>query len=200
MSACPDFLRQIPTNKGTGFGFWPSASFLCLLPTLFGPSPNLLYFSACKISLFYHKISTHPSFLPLVLFPALLRYNRPITLYVYGVLIWYSHTIVRGFPDGSSCKESVCNAGDAGDRGSTPGSGRFPGEGNGNPLQYSCLKSSKDRGAWRATGHKVEKSQTWLSHWTELNVGKKLEYSQMCFMGKNTIKETQCTFNLAPSR
>ena len=47
-----------------------------------------------------------------------------------------------------------CNAGDAG---SIPGSGRSPGEGNGNPLQYSCLGNLTDRGAWRATVHGVEK-------------------------------------------
>ena len=47
-----------------------------------------------------------------------------------------------GFPGGSDCKNSACNAGDLG---LIPGSGRFPGEGNGNPLQYSCLESSIDR-------------------------------------------------------
>ena len=53
-----------------------------------------------------------------------------------------------GFPGGSVGKESACNAGD-GD--SIPGSGRFPREGNGNPLQYSCLGTPVDRGAWQAT-------------------------------------------------
>ena len=65
-----------------------------------------------------------------------------------------------GFPGSSDGKESVCNAGDLG---SIPGLGRSPGEGNGNPLQYSCLESSMDRGAWRATVHGVAKSQTQLS-------------------------------------
>ena len=46
-----------------------------------------------------------------------------------------------GFPDGSTDKESVCNAGDAGDAGSIPGLRRSPGGGNGNLLQYSCLKN-----------------------------------------------------------
>ena len=46
----------------------------------------------------------------------------------------------------------------AGDAGSISGLGRFPGEGNGNPLEYSCLENSMDRGAWRATVHEVEKS------------------------------------------
>ena len=51
-------------------------------------------------------------------------------------------------------KESACNAGDAGDQGLIPGSGRFPGEGNGNPLQYSCLDNLMDRGAWCPWGRK----------------------------------------------
>ena len=64
------------------------------------------------------------------------------------------------FPHSSVGKESACNAGDLG---SIPGSGRSPGEGNGNPLQYSCLEKSMDRGAWQATVHGFAKSQTWLS-------------------------------------
>jgi len=56
--------------------------------------------------------------------------------------------------------ESTSNAGEAG---SIPGSRRSPGEGNGYPLQYSCLENSKDRGAWRATFHGVPKSQIQLS-------------------------------------
>ena len=53
-----------------------------------------------------------------------------------------------GFPSGSNDKESACNAGDLG---LIPGSGRSCGAGHGNPLQYSCLKSPMDRGAWWAT-------------------------------------------------
>ena len=62
-----------------------------------------------------------------------------------------------GFPDSSVGKESVCNAGDLG---SIPGSGRSPGKGNGNPLQYYCLENSMIRGAWQDTVHGVAKSQT----------------------------------------
>ena len=65
--------------------------------------------------------------------------------------------IMLGFPGGSDHKESTCNAGDPG---SIPGLGRSPGEGNGNPLQNSCLENSMDRGAWRATVHGVAKSWT----------------------------------------
>ena len=53
-----------------------------------------------------------------------------------------------------------------GDPGSIPGSGRSPGEGNGNPLQYSCLENPMDGGAWQATVHGVAKSRTWLSDFT----------------------------------
>ena len=56
-------------------------------------------------------------------------------------------------------KKSACNAGDSG---SIPGLGRYPGEGSGNPLQYSCLENSMDRGAWWVTVHGVAKSQTQL--------------------------------------
>ena len=67
------------------------------------------------------------------------------------------------FPGGSDGKVSAYNAGDPG---SIPGSGRSPGEGNGNPLQYSCLENPMDRGAWLATVHGVAKSQTRLSDFT----------------------------------
>ena len=61
---------------------------------------------------------------------------------------------------GSDGKESACSVGDPG---SIPGSGRSPGEGNGYPLQYSCLKDSMDRGAWWAIVHGVAKSWIQLS-------------------------------------
>ena len=61
-----------------------------------------------------------------------------------------SITSDKGFPSGAEVKASACNVGDLG---SIPGSGRSPGEGNGNPLQYSCLKNPVDRGAWWATVH-----------------------------------------------
>ena len=69
--------------------------------------------------------------------------------YILGLLQWLSH------------KESAC---DAGDVSLIPGSGRSPREGNGNPLQYSCLETPMNRGAWRATVYGVTKSQTRLSN------------------------------------
>ena len=68
------------------------------------------------------------------------------------IFIWAS-LVAQGL------KASACNAGNLG---SIPGSGRSPGEGNSNPLQYSCLENPMDRGAWRATVHGVTKSWTWL--------------------------------------
>ena len=65
-----------------------------------------------------------------------------------------------GFTGGSDGKDSACNAGDLN---SIPGLGRSPGEGNGNPLQHSCLKNSMKRGTWQATIHAVAKSQIPLS-------------------------------------
>ena len=67
-----------------------------------------------------------------------------------------------GFPGGTSGKELACHAEDVRDAGSTTGSGRSPGRGHGNPLQYSCLENSTSRGAWQATVHRVAKSRTWL--------------------------------------
>jgi len=59
-------------------------------------------------------------------------------------------------------KNPLANAGDVRDMGSIPGSERSPGGGHGNLLQYSCLENPMDRGPWRATVHRVAKSQTQL--------------------------------------
>ena len=67
------------------------------------------------------------------------------------------------FPGGSDWKESACTVGDPG---LIPGLGRSPGEGNGNPLQYSCLENPVDGEAWWATVHRVSKSWRWLSDFT----------------------------------
>ena len=69
-------------------------------------------------------------------------------------------------------KNLPANSGDIKDVGSIPGLGRSPGEGNGNPLQYSCLENPMDRGAWRAGIHGVAKSRTWLK-W--LSTSEKIE-------------------------
>ena len=66
---------------------------------------------------------------------------------------YYSNTTLGG----SDGKGSACNAGDTGDADSIPGSGRSPGEGNGNPLQYSYLEKPIDRGTWWATDHRSQR-------------------------------------------
>ena len=83
-------------------------------------------------------------------FPELLRLIEATTLN----LAW-------DFPGVLDSKGSACSARDLG---LNPGMGRSPGEGNGNPLQYSCLKNSMDRGAWKAIIHAVAKSQTRLNN------------------------------------
>ena len=106
-----------------------------------------------------------------IILAALEIYNICIT-YIYIIYIIYLHilniskTAKMGFPCNLVGKESACSAGDTGDAGSVLESGQFPGEGNGNLLQYSCLRNPMDRGAWQATVHGVTKSQTqlkWLS-------------------------------------
>ena len=64
---------------------------------------------------------------------------------------------IESFPGGSNAKESGCNLRD---QGSIPGLGRSPGEGNGSPLQYSCMENPMGRGAWQAAVHGVAKSWT----------------------------------------
>ena len=76
----------------------------------------------------------------------------------YGYLYQF-----KSFPGGSDGKASACNVGDLG---SIPGLGRSPGEGNGNPLQYSCLENPMYGGAWWATVHGVTKTWTRLSDFT----------------------------------
>ena len=80
--------------------------------------------------------------------------------------LWSCQTLsyrTPSFPGGRVLKNTPVNAGDIRDLGSMPGSGRSPGEGNGNPLWYSCLENSKDRGAGWATVHGISKSGTQMS-------------------------------------
>ena len=73
------------------------------------------------------------------------------------ILIYFVINIKHTFPGGSDGKLSAYNVGDPG---SIPGLGRSPGEGNGNPLQYSCLENPMEGGAWWATVHGVANSWT----------------------------------------
>ena len=67
------------------------------------------------------------------------------------------------------------------DMGSIPRSGKIPGIGNGNSLQYSCLENSLDRRAWKATVHTAAESQTWLSNWAYTHRSKENEISKTCW-------------------
>ena len=83
--------------------------------------------------------------------------NTPDLFHVPHASLLRFYLTVTGFA--GRHKESACNAGDLG---SIPGSERSPGEGKGNPLHYSCLENSMDRGGWRATVHRATKSQSGL--------------------------------------
>ena len=76
--------------------------------------------------------------------------------------IWFLVIPPLRLPSWLSGKESACNAGNARNIGSIPGSGRPPAEGHVNPLWYSCLENPMDRETWRAIVHKMAKSWTWL--------------------------------------
>ena len=80
--------------------------------------------------------------------------------YLLTIVIIMQCVCLAGFPSGSDGKESACSAGDLG---SIPGSGRSPGKGNGNPLQYPCLENLLDSGARWAAVHGVAKSRPRLS-------------------------------------
>ena len=95
-------------------------------------------------------------------------------------------TIYKGFPHSLVGEESACNAGDLG---SIPESGRSPGEGNGNPLQYSCLENPMDRGAWKVIVYGVSKSQTRLSDFTCTCGPWKGQFNRTT----QVLKETPCT-------
>ena len=89
-----------------------------------------------------------------------------LKLQYFGHLMRRTDSFEKTFPDGSEVKASASNAGDPG---SIPGLGRSPGEGNGNPLQYSCLENPMDLEVWSATVHGVAKSQTRLSDFTHFH-------------------------------
>ena len=87
----------------------------------------------------------------MIIYPPSVFYNILFFVFLYSLM---------GFPGGSVLKNPPDNAGDAGDSGLIPGSGRFPGGGNGNPLPYSCLENPMYKGAWQAVVHGVTKNWT----------------------------------------
>ena len=88
------------------------------------------------MTFFFSFFSPKPKNLKCIIITSMAPYNK----------------LMLGFPGGSDGKDSACSVGDLG---SVPGLGRSPGEGNGNPLQYSGLENPRDRGAWWATVHGV---------------------------------------------
>ena len=95
------------------------------------------------------------------------------------VLICISLIINEGLPRWLSGKESASHTWDLG---LIPGLGRSPGEGNGNPLQYSCLGNCVDRGAWQIAVQGASKSQTWLSDKQHSTIINYAEHLFMCFL------------------
>ena len=151
----------------------PGWNVLCVYPTW-----DSLQLLDPKVKIF-HQISQHfthffpwcffssPSKAPLThLLKHLTSFHKSDILFIlrlfsclfFGLINFYSPI----FPGSSDSKESACSAGDLG---SIPGSGRSAGERNGNPLQYSCLENSMDRGAWQATVHGFAELDTakWLT-------------------------------------
>ena len=92
-----------------------------------------------------------------------------VCIHTHIYITLYTHNTHMVFPHSSVCKESAYNAGDLG---SIPGLWRCPGEGNGNPLQYSCLENPMDREAWQLHCAWGRKSRTWLSdfHFTKIHI------------------------------
>ena len=95
-----------------------------------------------------------------------------------------------GFPGGSVVKNPPASAGATGDVGLIPELRRSPGEGNGNPLQYSCLGNPMDRGAWQVTVHGIAKSRTWLNRFS-LSHHKAAFGRGLCICG-SAGKESAC--------
>ena len=132
--------------------------------------PSIFFFLSTLSFLFLHPL--FPSFEVLMnfsVFPFFLSqignsrcHFRSFETFIlrYTLFLYTFVYIFRGFPGGSEGKEAACNARD---QGLIPGLGGTPGEGNGSPLQYSCLENSKDRGTWRAKAHEVAKSWTQVS-------------------------------------
>ena len=99
---------------------------------------------------------------PLVSIKEKCYWNTSTPIHSCTVCVWF-HTQQSwvGFPDGASGKNLPADAGDSGDMGSIHVSGRSPGGGNGNPLQYSSLRKPTDRGAWQVVVHGVARSRIW---------------------------------------
>ena len=122
------------------------------------------------------------------------RQSLPMSQQRWILVPLYNHTKnsecenTQGFPCGSDSKESACKAGDLG---SIPRLGRSPGEGNCNPLQYSCLEKSVDREVWWATVHGVANNWTWQTD------GETVEtVSDFTFLGSKITADGDCSHDI----
>ena len=132
----PDFLQVLcPQASKLAQGFIPSLFSQPFIPAGFYFSPRKELYATC--------------------YDAALLLERYVCVFLF--LKWLQ-TSPQGFLGGTHGKEPACQC----RRHKIPGSGRCPAGGHGNPLRYSCLENPMDRGAWRATVHGVEKSQTRL--------------------------------------
>ena len=104
---------------------------------------------------------------------SIMQLGKSVPLIIFMVLSWPLYYPTKAFIGGSVVKNLPAKTGDTG---LIPGLRRSPGERNGNPLQYSCLKNPKDRGTWRATIHGVAKSQAGLSNWSLLIISQNISY------------------------
>ena len=105
--------------------------------------------------------------------------------YITTIIIFQWLSNKMSFPSGASVKNLPANAGDLRDVDSTPGSGRSPGEGHGNSLQFSCLENPMNRVAWQATVHRVTKRHGWsdlASKWASNTVLKLLNSSKVGYL------------------
>ena len=124
-------------------------------------------FETHALTYIYHKVFTTVS--------------SPYVLKYQNTSVYIQYSAVGGFPGGSVVKNPPANAGDSG---SIPGSGRSPGEENGNPLQCSCLGNAMDRGAWWATVHGV----TRVKHDLETNQQQNGQYNMfICYNDYTSI-------------
>ena len=125
-------------------------SYICKVPSM-----NVRYIINIQCMLFYKSpLKSHHTHQVTKLYNRFFNIQKGITS-IFLCLFWinYGYAIFWGLLQWLSSGEFACSAGDTGDMSSIPGSRRSPGEGNGNPLQYSCLENPRDRGAWWATVH-----------------------------------------------
>ena len=111
----------------------------------------------------------------------------------YSVRFYNISKVTDGFPQGSVVKNIPANSRDTANTSSIPGSGKSPGEGNGSPLQYSCLENSMDRGVWHGIVHKVAKSCTRLSDWARMNTRSQIDLNGfLCILMLLLMTTTLC--------